>query len=87
MHKYFLTILSVLAGLAMNAQTYAPDGSFGLAPQIQNIGGMEKVSMNGNWKAFIDQYETGYYDFNRKGLLSEHGERKQAFYTYQSWNK
>ena len=24
-------------------------------------------------------------DFNRKGLLSENGERKQAFYVYRDW--
>ena len=81
MLKYFLTILSVLAGLALNAQTYAPDGSFGLAPQIQNIAGREKVSLDGNWKAFIDQYETGYYDYRRNPMPD-----RQTFFADASFN-
>ncbi len=44
------------------------DGCFGLAPQIQNICARQTLSLNGDWKAFIDQYETGYYDYRRNPM-------------------
>jgi beta-glucuronidase len=30
---------------------------------IANIGGRQTTSLKGNWKAIIDPYETGYYDY------------------------
>ena len=44
------------------------DGCFGLSEQIQNIGGRKTLCLDGPWKAFIDQYETGYYDYRRKPM-------------------
>ena len=44
------------------------DGCFGLSPQIQNIQARKLVSLDGSWKAFIDQYETGYYDYRRNPM-------------------
>lgn len=44
------------------------DGCFGLSSQIQNIQARKLVSLDGNWKAFIDQYETGYYDYRRNPM-------------------
>lgn len=44
------------------------DGCFGLSSQIQNIQARNLVSLDGDWKAFIDQYETGYYDYRRNPM-------------------
>ncbi len=48
--------------------TTGDDGSFGLAPQIQNICGRQAQCLDGDWKAFVDQYETGYYDYHRNPM-------------------
>ena len=71
--------LLLLSGLLAFGCTKAPSGMdytaeddcFGLSPQIQNISSREKVSLNGEWKAFIDQYETGYYDYRRNPMNDE----------------
>lgn len=72
--KKILTAL-LLSSLPLGysfAQNTSPesgdDGCFGLYPQIQNISSREKVSLDGDWKAFIDQYETGYYDYRRNPM-------------------
>ena len=75
-----LLILCLTAATSV-AQNYAPDGSFGLSPQIQNIGGRQKTSLDGNWKAFIDQYETGYYDYRRNPMPDS-----QTFFADASFN-
>ena len=54
----------------IDAQNYQ-DGSFGLAPQIQNIASRSRVSLDGYWKAFIDLYETGYYDYRRNPMSDD----------------
>lgn len=37
--------------------------NYGLSPQITNISGRETQSLDGEWKAIIDQYENGYYNY------------------------
>ena len=89
--KLILGAIMLAAGCQTQVQTVdltnGDDGCFGLAPQIQNIGGRQTVCLDGDWKAFVDQYETGYYDYRRKGLVSEKGERKLAFETYRRWRQ
>ena len=46
----------------------ADDGCFGLSAPIQNITGRDISPLNGSWKAFIDLYETGYYDYRRNPM-------------------
>ena len=46
------------------------DSCFGLYPQIQNIRSRHTTSLDGKWKAFVDQYETGYYDY-RHNIVSD----------------
>ncbi|MCQ2114567.1 MAG: beta-glucuronidase [Bacteroidales bacterium] len=40
--------------------------NYGLAPQIMNISGRQTASLDGQWKAIIDQYENGYYNYRLK---------------------
>ncbi len=63
-----LLLLGASCAKTEDPASTAEDGCFGLSAQIQNIGSREKVSLNGNWKAFIDQYETGYYDYRRNPM-------------------
>ncbi len=68
-----LIALSLAASPLHSQTTSAPaqepgDGCFGLSPQIQNIGGRNAVPLQGEWKAFIDPYETGYYDYRRNPM-------------------
>lgn len=79
--KIAFSFIFILGTISSVAQTYAPDGSFGLSPQIQNIGSRVKTSLDGNWKAFIDQYETGYYDY-RRNPMPDH----QTFFADESFN-
>ena len=59
----------VLPALLVPMLSFAQnDGCFGLSPQIQNIASRAKTSLNGDWKSFIDQYETGYYDYRRNPM-------------------
>lgn len=37
--------------------------SFGLHPQIMNVEARQLTSLDGQWKAIVDQYENGYYDY------------------------
>lgn len=37
-------------------------------PQIVNIAGRRTVSLDGQWKTIVDQYETGYYDYRRNPI-------------------
>jgi len=57
------------------------DDCFGLAPQIQNISSRQITSLDGNWKSFIDLYETGYYDYRRKAMSDE-----ASFFADRSFN-
>ncbi|MBO5546930.1 MAG: beta-glucuronidase, partial [Bacteroidales bacterium] len=63
-----LLVLGVSCARQADPVPPADDGCFGLSAQIQNVGSREKVSLDGNWKAFIDQYETGYYDYRRNPM-------------------
>ena len=65
-----LAIVLLVAGCTgAKQETDAPtDGCFGLSAQIQNIGARNTLCLNGQWKAFIDQYETGYYDYRRNPM-------------------
>ncbi len=63
-----LLVLGVSCAQQADPVPPADDGCFGLSAQIQNVGSREKVSLDGNWKAFIDQYETGYYDYRRNPM-------------------
>lgn len=68
--KLIFAALLLAAGFSGQAQTVdltaGDDGCFGLAPQIQNVPGRQTQCLDGDWKAFVDQYETGYYDYRRK---------------------
>ncbi len=70
--KLILGALLLAAGCQSQTQTVdltgGDDGCFGLAPQIQNVGGRQTQCLDGDWKAFVDQYETGYYDYRRKAM-------------------
>ncbi len=44
------------------------DDCFGLSDLIQNVRGRQITSLDGQWKAFVDLYETGYYDYRRKPM-------------------
>lgn len=37
--------------------------NYGLSPQIANIQGRKTTCLDGQWKAIIDQYENGYYNY------------------------
>ena len=51
--------------------TNGDDSCFGLYPQIQNIQSRRTLCLDGEWKSFVDQYETGYYDYRRKPMKDE----------------
>ena len=40
--------------------------NYGLAPQIMNVRGRSTTCLDGQWKAIIDQYENGYYNYRLK---------------------
>lgn len=40
--------------------------NFGLYPQLMNVEGRSITSLDGLWKAIIDQYENGYYNYRLK---------------------
>lgn len=42
--------------------------NFGLYPQIMNVGSRESMCLDGQWKAIIDQYENGYYNYRLKPM-------------------
>ena len=68
---YLFIAAAVLAGCAKEApqtEVSADDGCFGLSAPIQNVPARNLTSLDGKWKAFIDQYETGYYDYRRKPM-------------------
>lgn len=82
MKKYLIIIALALAACGQKAeQAVVDDGCFGLAPQIQNVGGRQTLCLDGSWKAFIDQYETGYYDYRRKPL-----NEKSSFFADESFH-
>lgn len=78
-----LLLSLLLGGSILPARAQAPigDGCFGLSPQIQNIDARSRVSLDGNWKAFIDQYETGYYDYRRNPMPDQ-----STFFADRSFN-
>lgn len=44
-------------------QQIAKSVNYGLSPQIMNVTGRNTQSLDGEWKAIIDQYENGYYNY------------------------
>jgi hypothetical protein len=56
-----------------------------IIPQVANINARQVTSLNGEWHYIVDVQEEGYYD--RKGLYSDKGEKKKAFYVLQQWYK
>jgi len=56
-----------------------------IIPQVANINARQVTSLNGEWHYIVDVQEEGYY--NRKGLYSDKGEKKKAFYVLQQWYK
>ncbi len=73
-------LLSGCRGVSVQ-ETEADDGCFGLHPLIQNIPDRQKLSLDGSWKAFIDLYETGYYDYRRNPMRDD-----QTFFADRSFN-
>ena len=37
--------------------------NYGLSPQIMGVDSRKNLSLNGEWKAIVDQYEVGYHDY------------------------
>ncbi len=74
MRPYVILSAALLLALSCQPQkagvdlTSGDDGCFGLYPQIQNLHSRQTVSLDGDWKAFVDQYETGYYDYRRNPM-------------------
>ncbi len=66
--RAFFSIVLVFNLFLVRGQEAYGDGCFGLYPQIQNIGGRQTTSLDGSWKMFVDQYETGYYDYRRNPM-------------------
>ena len=71
--KSLLFLAAMLAAGCRNSgnealHASADDGCFGLSAPIQNITGRDISPLNGSWKAFIDLYETGYYDYRRNPM-------------------
>ena len=64
----FALILSACGNAPQQPVQPADNGCFGLSEQIQNVRGRSLVSLDGEWKYFIDQYETGYYDYRRNAM-------------------
>ena len=56
-----------------------------IIPQVANINARQVTSLNGEWHYIVDVQEEGYN--NRKGLYSDKGEKKKAFYVLQQWYK
>ena len=54
-----------------SSQEKSYDGPFGLSSPIQNVQGRQTLSLDGDWKAFVDQYETGYYDYRHNIMPDE----------------
>ena len=42
--------------------------NYGLHPLIMNVGGRKSINLNGQWKAIVDQYENGYYNYRLKPM-------------------
>ncbi len=66
-----LLALSCQSGRQESNLAGGDDGCFGLYPQIQNVSSRQTLSLDGDWKAFVDQYETGYYDYRRNPMPDE----------------
>jgi len=49
-----------------------------LSPQIINVEGRKMTSLDGNWKAIIDPFENGYYDYRRLPLKDGYGSDKDV---------
>lgn len=54
----------------------------GLHPQIMNVGARNTVSLDGNWKTIVDQYENGYYNYRLKPMPDG-----QTFFADRSWKE
>ena len=54
----------------------------GLHPQIINVQARNTISLDGRWKAIIDQYENGYYNYRLKPMPD-----KQTFFADRSWKR
>ncbi len=67
---FFAALLLALVGCQPKTEqeAVADNGCFGLSEQIQNVQAREKICLDGQWKSFVDQYETGYYDYRRKPM-------------------
>jgi beta-glucuronidase len=53
MRIYLAVLMLAVAGVPLRAQT----------PAIVNVAARRTTSLNGKWKAIVDPYENGYYDF------------------------
>lgn len=51
-------------------------------PQIVNVACRECISLDGQWKTIVDQYETGYYDYRRNPM-----DERSSFFADDSFNK
>ena len=54
----------------------------GLYPQIINVQARKTVSLDGMWKAIVDQYENGYYNYRLKPMPDH-----QTFFADKSWKQ
>ncbi len=65
--KRILSVIFLATVLQMAASAgpkpFEASLNWGLAPQIMNISGRSTMSLDGEWKAIVDQYENGYFDY------------------------
>lgn len=58
-----------------------------IIPQVANINARQVTSLNGEWHYIVDVLNGIQDYYNRKGLYSDKGEKKKAFYVLQQWYK
>lgn len=49
----------------------APEGPPRPVPLIQNVYGRKVTTLNGAWRAIVDPYENGYYDYRGEGQTTD----------------
>lgn len=55
-------------GTTNKQQALAENINYGLFPQITNVQGRNIICLDGQWKAIVDQYENGYYNYRMKPM-------------------
>lgn len=66
--------------LSSERETIARSINYGLYPQIINVDARNTISLDGHWKAIVDQYENGYYNYRLKPMPDA-----STFFADKSW--